>query len=63
MLWTNNNILAAVDWDELVQSMHDGFDGAGHAINLAIGIGVLVLFWINVRLARWASRKPAGKGR
>ena len=42
-----------VGWDQLVTSMRGAIEDRSHAMNLGIGIGVVLVVWINWRLARW----------
>ncbi len=49
--------LASTDWDQMVQSMQSAFDGTDHTIKLLIALGILTVLSINLRLARWITKK------
>ena len=42
-----------IGWDQLVTSMRGAIEDRSHVVNLGIGVGVILVVWINWRVARW----------
>ncbi len=62
MLWEMNDWLGqlvlgqmenAGGWDQLVRSMRGAIEDRSHVVHLGIGVGVILVVWINWKLAKW----------
>ncbi len=40
-------------WDQLVRSMRGAIEDRSHVVHLGIGLGVVLVVWINWKLAQW----------
>lgn len=45
--------LAQVGWDEVVHSLKGAIDDRSHVVILGIALGVVVLVYVNWKLAKW----------
>ncbi len=43
-----------IGWDQLVTSMRGAIEDRSHVVHLGIGVGVILVVWINWQVARWA---------
>ena len=43
-------------WAQAVKSMHAAIEDPSHVMYLGCGLGLIVLVWVNWRVARWIYR-------
>lgn len=48
-------------WDAVVQSMKGAIEDRTHVVILAVAVGLLLLIYINYRIARWLEKRVKRK--